>query len=141
MKPELPPASDPLLQLLDEWQVQAEPSSGFEQALRQRIAMAEARRGGRVRRMWEGWLEALTPSLPVAAAAAALILVVAASLFLHVGQAPQPAAAPRVQMAAVSDPVVQDLQALDRDGDLIDHLDFLSAPAPASTAPRVQDRD
>lgn len=143
MKREIPPNADPLLRLLDEWEVQTEPRAGFEQRLQARLREAESQ--SNLAGWWRAWRLHLLhgwPTMGMVAAAAAVILVVATGIFVQQGSESNPSQPQTavVQMAQV-DPMVRDLQALDRDGELLDHLDFLSAPQPAAVSPRVQDRN
>ncbi|MGH9519180.1 MAG: hypothetical protein ACRD2D_06000 [Terriglobales bacterium] len=145
MKREIPPQHDPLLSLLDEWEVQPEPSPAFAQRLQARIREHESRRQNALAGWWVAWRRGLIPGMPslgMVAAAAVLVLVVAVGALVQLGPSPSPAnqRTAVVQMAQV-DPMVRDLQTLDRDGELLDHLDFLSAPQPAAVSPRVQDRN
>lgn len=137
MKPDqLPPQSDPLMRLLDTWQEQPELSAGFDQRLGRRIAAAEAA----PRPFWQRWLPSLEPRLAWSGAVATIVAVVAVSVFLVYGNnRSEPASATPSFQTAQMDGVVRDLQTLQRDGDLLDNLDFLSAPSPAA-APKIQDR-
>lgn len=143
MKREIPPNSDALMQLLDEWEVQTEPRAGFEQRLQARLREAEAQ--NKFAGWWMAWRRNMLPgwpSLGMVAAAAAVILVVAVGMLVQQGPwSPAPSRQVAVVQMAQVDPMVRDLQALDRDGELLDHLDFLSAPQPAATGQRVQDRN
>lgn len=143
MKREIHSNSDPLLRLLDEWEVQTEPRAGFEQRLQARLREAETQ--NKLAGWWTAWRQHMIhgwPTMGMVAAAAAVILVVAVGVFVQQGPGSNPfkPQVATVQMAQV-DPMVRDLQALDRDGELLDHLDFLSAPQPAVASPRVQDRN
>lgn len=145
MNREIPPTNDPLLRLLDEWKVQPEPSAAFAPRLQARLREQESQRASKLTNWWMAWRRGMLsgmPSLGLVAAAAALILVVAVGTLVQMQPDSNPVA-PRatvVQLAQV-DPMVRDLQTLDRDGELLDHLDFLSAPQPATVSPRVQDRN
>ncbi|MGH9488438.1 MAG: hypothetical protein ACRD04_12735 [Terriglobales bacterium] len=102
-----PSEQERLQSLLDEWQTPVRASAEFELQLRQRLRQREGRRR-RVRSWW---------GVAGAAAAAAVLAV-----FVNVGQlAPPPAAKTVEQMA-----VVQDLQLLNGNAEVIEHLDFLS---------------
>ncbi|HUX67931.1 MAG TPA: hypothetical protein VMV31_10645 [Terriglobales bacterium] len=132
MKPQIPPPSDPLLRLLDEWQPRPQLDPGFDRRLQRRLQAAAAAPPA-----WRRWLADLSPQLRWASAAVTLALLLTLGLFVFRGAAPAPPPAP-YQTAQV-DPVMRDLQTLANDGDLLDHLDFLSAPNSRST--RLQDRD
>ncbi|MGH9483240.1 MAG: hypothetical protein ACRD1L_14225 [Terriglobales bacterium] len=141
MKPDpLPPPSDPqfdqLSRCLDEWQEQPELSPSFDQRLRRRIAA----QGAPALAGWRRWMPLLGTRLPLPGALATLALVVTVSVFIVWGNnRPAPVAATPSFQTAQMDAVVRDLQTFERDGDLLDNLDFLSAPA-STIAPRVKDR-
>jgi len=116
------------MKLLDEWQPQPELSANFDQHLHRRIAAAQAAPPAR---RWSAWLQA--------AMATTLLLIVGAMLYFAPGRQ-----APRNDNATQSaqlDPMVRDLQTLARDGDLLDHLDFLSTSSATSQSPTPQERD
>ncbi len=127
MKPQIPPHSDPLMKLLDEWQPQPEISATFDQQLHRRIAMAQsAPQASR----WSGWLRA--------AMATMLLLIVGALLYFAPGR--QARRNDAATQSAQLDPMVRDLQTLARDGDLLEHLDFLSATSNGqNSAPQERD--
>jgi len=141
------PLPDPeLRQLLGVWHVEPEPAADFTQRLHQRIAVEEARRAARPwlrLTAWAGW-----QPYRAAAALATLVLVIAAGALLYWNPGGSASAtvagvaAPTVQTAQVAqiDPLMRDLQAMDRDGELLEHLDFLSAPAAPAPA-HLQDQD
>jgi|GEM_PF-3774699 len=132
MKPnESPQDLENLLSLLDEWRDRPEPSLGFEARLHRRIAAAEAPAPRRRFSLKLAW---------AAPAAATFAVLLALGLFLFNGSSPDRSAAPaRVQVAQVTDPMMRDLQVLGRDHDLLDHLDFLSAPMTDAPARTVKD--
>lgn len=136
-----------LLSLLDEWKLPVGFDAGFDERLESRLF--ELRRqelAGTPRLLaWRHgretmvrWLWPLRAPLAGAAVAAALLL---SSGILFRGGVNRAPAAP-VVATAQPDPLVRDLQALDRDGDLLANFDFLSAqttPAPAATPHSEQD--
>jgi hypothetical protein len=140
------PVPDDLARLLDAWQPAPELSAGFEANLRRRIDAAEA-----PARWWS------LAQLRLAGAMAVLALLVGVGVFFarngRPAATPAPApvtvattAAQGPQMAqnevpALSgDALTRDLQTLNTDQDLLNHLDFLAAPAPQA-APVPQERD
>lgn len=136
MKPEVPPSSDPLLRLLNEWEVRPELAPGFEQRLQRRIAAASAAGWrDRLRR----WAAATSPQLRWSGATAVMALLLATGVLLYRGNLTAVAPVPAVYQTAQVDPVMRDLQTLANDGDLLDHLDFLSQPA--ATPKSTQERD
>jgi hypothetical protein len=135
------PEADALARLLDAWQPAPELSPGFNARLRRRIEAAEAAPA----RQWA------FPQFRWAGAMAMLALLVGIGLFFaRDGRpAPSPATAVTVQApqmaqndlpAPSGDALTRDLQTLNRDQDLLNHLDFLAAPAsPAAPAPQERD--
>ncbi|HVA63388.1 MAG TPA: hypothetical protein VNF74_06670 [Terriglobales bacterium] len=134
MKREIPPDSDPLMQLLEEWQPQPELSPSFEQRLERRIQDAAAGPGAR----WRRWRAEVSPQLRWASAAVTMALLLTLGVFVYRGSNAEPPAPAAYQTAQV-DPVMRDLQTLTNDGDLLEHLDFLSVPM--SSTSKIQDRD
>ena len=136
MKREIPPDSDPLMQVLEEWQPRPELSPGFEQRLERRIQAAAAAAGQGAR--WRRWLAEVSPQLRWASAAVTMALLLTLGVFVYRGSNAEPAVPEAYQTAQV-DPVMRDLQTLTNDGDLLEHLDFLSRPM--SNPSKIQDRD
>ncbi len=134
------PDPDALSRLLDAWQPAPELSAGFAASLRRRLAAEEPPPA-------RGWA---FPRFRWAGALATLVLLVGAGLFFaranRTAVPPVPVAIPAPQMARNDLPVLpgdaltRDLQTLSRDQDLLNHLDFLSTPAPQA-APAPQERD
>lgn len=125
-----------LLQVLDAWQLDPGFGAGFEERLEKRILNLQ-----RERPDWRSalgawhtgaarWLRPLYAPLAGAAVAAALLLT-AGSLF-RTPSAPTP---PPTVASAQPDTLVRDLQALDRDSDLLANFDFLNASGGANTVP------
>ena len=144
------PASEELSRLLDAWQPAPELAPGFEARLRSRLAAAES-----APRWWQ-----IAPLRWAGAMAVLVLLAGAGLLFSREGRraaaptpaavaaapesAPAAAAVPQVAQnappAASGDAITRDLQALNSDQDLLNHLDFLSAPA-AAAQPAPLERD
>lgn len=141
MKPPVPdPGPDRLMQVLDEWQPTPELSPDFGLRLRRRILAAPAPLP---------WWSVIR--LQWVAVAVLLVLIAGVGWYAHLRDTPAAAPAtsavieaemiaqpgPDSQAGAQLDPVMRDLQMLNRDGDLIEHLDFLSA---GTGTTRIQDR-
>jgi hypothetical protein len=137
------PLPDDLARLLDAWQPAPELSAGFAAQLRRRLEAAEAQPA----RWWP------LASLRLAGAMAVLALLVGVGLFFARAANPAPAPAPMAATAAAApqmaqndvpppggDALTRDLQTLSSDQDLLNHLDFLSAPG-RQAAPVPQERD
>lgn len=113
MNPESQHDNRALDQLLATWQPEPQVTAGFEQRLEHRVRRARHLRVVRQR---------------VAAVLCALVLVATGAWLVLNGTGSGSGSGSQASVqVANSDPMVQDLKAMSLEGDLLQHMDFLSA--------------